>query len=125
MIPVAAWTAVAVLAALAVVQGCAALGAPWGRLLWGGRHRVLPTRLRVGSALSIALYGAFGWLLLSRAGIVAGGGAGFAVVATWVLFGYFALGILLNLASRSRPERWTMAPVCLVLATCTLLVALG
>jgi len=32
---------------------------------------------------------------------------------------------VLNAASRSRPERWTMAPLCAVLAGLTVLVALS
>jgi hypothetical protein len=121
----AAWLAVAMLAALAVLQAGVAAGRPWGRLVWGGRHRVLPRRLRIGSVLSVLLYAAFAWLLLARAGVLAGGDSAFVVVATWVLLGYFSLGVLMNLASRSAAERWTMAPTCVVLAAATLLVALG
>jgi hypothetical protein len=46
-------------------------------------------------------------------------------VGIWVLAGYFVLGIALNALSRSRPERWTMAPLCAVLAALTLVVALS
>ncbi|WP_157524930.1 hypothetical protein [Microbacterium yannicii] len=45
-------------------------------------------------------------------------------VATWVLFAYFAAGILLNGFSRSRPERHVMTPVTAVLAACAFVVAL-
>ena len=40
------------LGGLAVFQALLALGAPLGAFAWGGQHRVLPTRLRVGSAVS-------------------------------------------------------------------------
>ena len=43
----------------------------------------------------------------------------------WVLTGYFALGIVMNAISRSKPERFTMTPVSLVLAGLCLVVALG
>ncbi|CAN7375312.1 hypothetical protein LJR045_002255 [Microbacterium sp. LjRoot45] len=126
----AAWIATAVLAALATLQIAVAAGAPWGRLVWGGAHRVLPRRLRVGSAVSVVIYAAFAAVLLLRSGAVSGGlagGAGSPVIegAAWVMVAYFGLGILVNLASRSVPERAVMAPTCLVLAGTTLIVALA
>jgi hypothetical protein len=42
-----------------------------------------------------------------------------------VLVAYFVLGIGLNSISKSKPERWTMAPLCAVLAALTLIVALS
>lgn len=122
---IAAAVAVTLLAALALLQSCVAAGMPWGRLVWGGAHRVLPTRLRIGSGLSILLYAAFAWLLLARAGALPGGQGSFVVVATWVLFAYFVTGVVLNGVSRSTPERVTMTPVCLALAAATLVVALA
>ncbi|WP_396643537.1 hypothetical protein [Microbacterium sp.] len=43
----------------------------------------------------------------------------------WVIFGYLVLGIILNAISRSKPERYTMVPVVIVLAALSLLIALG
>ncbi|SBS74895.1 conserved membrane hypothetical protein [uncultured Microbacterium sp.] len=125
MAVIAAAVAVAILTGLAVLQVCVAAGAPWGRFVWGGRHRVLPRRLRIGSAVSVLLYAVFAAILLARAGVLPGCTSPVVVVATWVLFGYFALGILMNLASRSPAERWTMAPACVVLAVLTAVVALS
>ena len=121
---IATATAALVLAAIAVVQVLAAAGRPVGRLVWGGRHEVLPRPLRIASALSILLYVAIVLVLLARAS--ASGAPGTTPsVAAWVLVGYFALGIVLNGVSRSRAERLTMAPACLVLAACCLVVATG
>jgi hypothetical protein len=123
---VAAVSAVVVcvlLAALGGFQVALIAGAPLGRFAWGGQDRVLPLGKRVGSAVSIALYAAFALVVLSRAGLVAALPEAFAAVACWVLAAYFALGVLMNTASRSRPERWTMAPLCVVLAVLTVLVA--
>lgn len=125
MTTAAAVIACVVLLALAVLQVLVACGLPYGRLVWGGQHKVLPRRLRVGSAVSVVLYLAFGALLLSRAGVLPGGQTGVVMVMTWILFAYFVVGIAMNLISRSPAERWTMAPACAVLAVCTLIVALG
>jgi hypothetical protein len=51
--------------------------------------------------------------------------AGTADVAAWVLAGYFLLGVGLNAASRSRPERRVMTPVAVLLTACCLVVAAG
>ncbi|HEU4809013.1 MAG TPA: hypothetical protein VFT01_12190 [Homoserinimonas sp.] len=116
----------AILTALAVFQLALIAGAPIGRFAWGGQHRVLPAKLRVGSATSIVLYALFAIILLQRAGLAEVFGSDvFVQVATWVLFGYFALGILMNGISRSKAERNTMVPVTAVLAVLSLIVALG
>lgn len=121
----AALIASALLAALAVFQLALALGAPWGRFAWGGQHeRRLPRGLRIGSAVSIVLYALFAAVLLDRAGLVDAVPDAVARVGAWVLLAYFALGVLMNGLSRSRPERLVMTPVVLVLAVCTGIIAL-
>lgn len=126
MVSFALIVALALLAALTAFQIALACGAPWGRFAWGGAHpRVLPPRLRISSAVSVVLYAGFAALLLSRAGVLAGGGSAVIVVLTWILFAYFVIGIGLNAISRSRPERWTMTPVCVIMALMTLVIALS
>lgn len=97
-------------------------GAPLGRFAWGGQHHVLPMRLRVGSLVSILVYVLLGWVILARA--AQDDGHGVLAVATWVIAGYFLLGVALNLASRSRAERIVMTPVALLLGVLTVAVAL-
>lgn len=112
--------------ALAVFQAALIAGAPIGQFAWGGQDRILPTGKRIGSAMSIALYAAFALLVLQHAGLIAvTAWPRFTNIAIWVLAAYFVLGIIMNGISRSRPERWTMAPLCAVLAALTVLVALG
>jgi len=124
VVMIAASVAIAVLVALAVMQIALAAGAPWGRLAWGGAHARLPRHLRIASAFSVALYAGFAWTLLSRLGALPGL-IDVVFVLTWILFGYFVLGILMNAISRSRAERWTMTPVCAMLASMTLVIALS
>lgn len=122
----AAIAATVVLGLLAVFQLALVAGAPLGRLAWGGQSRVLPTRLRIGSVVSLIVYALIAAVLLERAGLIQlFGSLGFVQIAAWVVFAYFALGILLNAISRSKPERYTMVPVTIVLAALSLLVALG
>jgi hypothetical protein len=122
----AAIVAAIVFAALTVLQLLVAVGKPYGRLVWGGAHRVLPTKLRIGSVIAVALYAAFTLVLLDRSGLLSVFGSGaFRVVAAWVLFAYLAIGIVLNAISRSKPERFTMTPVTAVLAACAFVIAVS
>lgn len=126
MMPIAALAACVILAFLAAFQLSLIFGAPIGRFAWGGQVDVLPTRLRIGSAVSIIIYAIIAVILLEKAGIaIVIRNAGFVQIASWVVFAYFSLGILLNAISRSKPERFTMTPVTLVLAGLSLIVALG
>lgn len=117
--------ACALLAGLAVFQGALIVGAPLGRLAWGGQHRVLPANLRIGSAVSIGLYALFAYAALAKAGLVpALITESFTSVTIWVMTAYFALGVLMNGISRSRPERLVMTPATAALAALYLVLAL-
>lgn len=117
--------AVVILAVLAVFQLALALGAPLGHLAWGGANRVLPTKLRIGSLVSIAIYALIAFVLLERTGVINVLDQPLAEqVAAWVIAAYFVLGIGMNAISKSKPERFVMTPVVLVLAVLSLLVAL-
>jgi hypothetical protein len=112
------------LSGLAVFQVLLIAGAPLGRFAWGGRHAVLPVRLRVGSAVSVALYVLFAVLILQAADAFSVLPDGAAAVGIWVLAGYFVLGVAMNAASRSRSERLVMTPVVLALAAVCVVLAL-
>ena len=114
-----------ILALLAVFQLALVLGAPLGHFAWGGAHRVLPPRLRVGSSVAIVVYAIIVALALDRVGLVDVVPDAVSTVGMWIVFAYFVLGIPLNAISRSRPERYTMTPVVTVLAILSLIVALS
>ena len=127
MIGIAAATVASlVLASLAALQALVAAGRPYGRFVWGGQDDTLPRRLRIGSAVSILLYAAMATVLVARAidSNSHDSSSSFLGAATWVLAGYFGLGIALNAASRSRAERMVMTPTTAVLAMCALLLAI-
>lgn len=123
---IAASIALILLLALAIFQILLIAKVPLGRFAWGGQHDVLPAKLRIGSVISIAIYGFIAVLIVSKAGLLQIIPTGpFLDISTWVIFGYLALGIPLNAMSRSKPERYTMTPVVLVLVVCLLMVALA
>lgn len=122
---IAASALTVVLAVLAIFQAALVFGAPFGRFAWGGQHRVLPARLRIGSAVTIVVYALIAAIAWDRVGIVDVFPDAFSQVAMWVIFAYFTLGIAMNAISRSKPERYVMVPVSIVLAALSLLIALG
>ncbi|MEV8267875.1 hypothetical protein [Microbacterium sp. NPDC076911] len=114
-----------ILLLLAIFQLALALGAPLGRFAWGGQHRVLPPRLRVGSVIAIVIYGVIDLIAWDRVGAVDLFPELFSEIAMWVVFAYFALGVVMNAISRSKPERYTMVPITLALAVLSLFIAMG
>ncbi len=116
-----------ILGCLAVFQVALVAGAPpLGRFAWGGQHDVLPQKLRVGSVVSIVLYALFGYTALAKARLAPVlVSETFTDIFMWVLTAYFILGVALNAISRSKPERFVMTPVALVLAVLFLLLSLG
>jgi hypothetical protein len=125
VIMVAAVVAYVLLAALAGFQIALAAGAPLGRLAWGGKNRVLPRGLRIGSVVSVVLYALFAWLISAAVARATDVGDYAAHPGIWILTAYFGIGVLANLASRSRPERFVMTPVAALLCGCCLLIALA
>jgi hypothetical protein len=114
------------LALLAAFQLALAFGAPWGKFAWGGQHPgVLPPRLRIASALSVLIYAIIAVLAADLVGMIDLVPTTVSQVGMWVVFGYLALGVLMNAISRSKPERYTMTPVALVLAVLALLIAVA
>lgn len=125
MMELAAFIACTILAALAVFQISLAFGAPLGQYAWGGSHVVLPTKLRISSAISIILYLVFALIILSGASVLDIPMDGSVLnVGIWALTGYFFIGVFMNGISRSKRERAVMTPATLVLALACLLIAL-
>jgi hypothetical protein len=120
---IAAIVACILLGGLAVFQLALVAGAPIGQFAWGGQHRVLPARLRIGSVVAVVLYAVFALIILQRAGVSAALPEIVASVGIWIVAAYLILGVLANLVSRSRRERFVMTPIALVLCLSTFAVA--
>lgn len=125
VVDVAVVAVVAILIILAAFQVALAAGAPFGHFAWGGQHRVLPTGQRLGSVASVAVYTVIAMVALDRAGRIDLLPELASRIGMWVVFGFFALSIVGNSMSRSRPERSAMVPTTALLALLSLLVALG
>ena len=126
MTSIAAIIFTVLIAFLAAFQLALVFGAPLGRFAWGGQNDVLPPRLRRGSIIAVVLYAAFSVILLAVSGVlvipVLGPVGG---LLCWMITVYLSFGVVMNALSRSRPERFVMTPVAIVLSACALIVALG
>lgn len=123
---IAVITVLVILTILAIFQIALVFGAPIGHFAWGGQHRVLPQKLRIGSLFSIAIYIGIAACILSKSGVYQVIPQGLVLdILVWTIFAYFLLGTFMNAASRSKPERYAMTPTALVLAVCVFFVAIS
>lgn len=121
----AAWIFLTVIAGLGVFQLALAAGAPLGRFAWGGAQARLPTGLRIGSLVSLLIYGACAAVIADRAALADVMDDATSGVGAWIVAGFLALGVVMNAISRSAPERFTMTPVALALSVSAFVVAAG
>lgn len=123
----AAILAVVLLVAVAAFQVALAFGAPWGAAAWGGQNPgVLGRKLRIASGVAgIVVYPLIIALVLASAGLIDDGWLPVdGTVIMWALAGLLGVGAVMNVASRSRPER-NWSAVALTIALCCVIVALG
>lgn len=115
---------VALLALMVLFQLALAFGAPFGHFAWGGRYRVLPRRLRIGSLVALPIYAIIAVIVLDRAELIDMLPGSVSTVGTWIVFAYLLLSAGLNAISPSKHERYAAGALSLVLATLCLIIAL-
>ena len=118
--------AVVIIFGIAAFQLLLAAGVPLGRAAWGGAHRQLPGRLRVASAIAVALWVVAASTVLERGGHDVGPiSAEAARWAIWIIVALLGSGAILNVASSSPWERFLWAPIALIAACSCAFVAMG
>ncbi|NTZ90006.1 hypothetical protein [Agrobacterium tumefaciens] len=122
---VAVSLATLILLILSAFQIALAAGAPFGRLAWGGAHRVLPVKQRIASVASVAIYAFIASFPLQKTGFAIIWPAGWVEPAIWIIACYLAVSIGLNAMSTSRMERMVMTPVAAILAILFFIVSLS
>lgn len=103
-----------------------AFGAPLGNLAWGGKYKILPLSLRIGSFISALIFVFAGIIMLEKANLISFiNSPAFVSISIWffaVLFGLSSLG---NIMSKSRLEKRIMTPVALIIFSLCLIIAIG
>ncbi len=102
-----------------------ALGVPWGKAAWGGSQATLAPELRVASSASSVAFVGAALVVLGRAGYWRFRFSRVFHIGTWFLAVAMGLGAIMNLASSSVWERFIWAPVALLLALSSFVVARG
>lgn len=126
MVTVAAYTFAALILVVSAFQLALAAGAPWGHLAMGGKFpgRFPPT-LRVAALVQLALLVAFAAIVLIRSGLLLPEWQATSRVLIWIVVGFSALSLAMNLATPSRWERILWAPVAAGMTATSTIVALG
>jgi hypothetical protein len=118
---IAAVAAAVLFATISVFQVLLALGAPWGSAAYGGGAAgpdgVLPSGLRVASAIAAVILAVAAWVVLVRTDLVRRGLVSPRLLrwATWVIVAFMVLNTLSNLSSSSPVERWVLGGTTVVL----------
>lgn len=113
-------------AVVVAFQVALALGAPWGAYAMGGAYPgQFPPAMRVAAFVQAGILLGFAGIVLSRAGIALQRLERVSRWMIWVVVGFAALSLVLNLITPSAGERMLWAPVAFVLLACSLLVATG
>lgn len=114
-----------ILFSIAIFQVLLSLGYPLGEYAMGGYHKILPTKLRILSALSALLLLMMGLVFLQHTNVI--GWLPFSSTTTlvWVMTVFLGINTLTNLLSRSNKERFVMTPIACVTFFLSLLIALS
>ena len=123
----AAYLLVAIQICVALFQLALTLGAPMGEYTMGGQNvGRLPSKYRVGAAISMVVNLAIAGHYLAQTGFVQPLLPAQAnQLVNWSLVAFTALGLVMNSISRSKKERQMWVPVLLLSVLCAVIVALG
>ena len=123
----AAYAMVVIQICVSLFQLALTLGAPMGEYTMGGKNvGRLPSKLRLGSAISMIVNLAIAGHYLAQTGLLTPLlPADLNQIANWSLVAFTALGLVLNSISRSKKERKLWVPVLVLAVICSVIVALG
>lgn len=112
-----AWIGSFIFAGAAVFYILLTLGLPYGEFAMGGKHRIMPSQMRVACAVSVVIQ-LLAILYLLQAGHVISIGLPFDRGVCYFFAVYLILNTVMNLLSDSKKERFVMTPLSLVTAIC-------
>lgn len=120
---ISAWIGSFIFAGAAFFYILLTLGLPYGEFAMGGKHRIMPSQMRVACAVSVVIQ-LLAILYLLQAGHVISIGLPFDRGVCYFFAVYLILNTVMNLLSNSKKERLVMTPLSLVTAICFGLTAI-
>ena len=122
---IAALIAVVFFTVLSIFQLLLAIGLRLGKLAYGGKYEKLPTNMRIMSIVAIGIFVLASISVLERAVIIIiFNNPILTMVIVWIIAIYLAFNTLLNLLSKSKPEKLIMTPISLISAICCFIVVI-
>jgi hypothetical protein len=120
----AATALLVILGALAIFHVLMLAGALPSDIAWGGQAADAPQTLRTLEVVGLVVTVLFAAALAAKAGFIGSARVrGPARIGMWIMFGYFVLNVIGNLASTSGVERAIFTPVSVVVALLALRMA--
>ncbi|MNO49393.1 hypothetical protein D3C76_397450 [compost metagenome] len=112
-----AWIGSTVFAGAAILYILLSLGLPYGEFAMGGKHKIMPSQMRVACAISVVIQ-LVAILYLLQTGHVISIGLPFDRGVCYFFTAYLVLNTVMNALSKSIKERLVMTPLSLVTAIC-------
>lgn len=110
---------------MSIFQFLLVLGLPLGHLAYGGKHKKLPTNLRIMSLIAIGIFIFASIIVLERVELInIFKDRIVSLVIVWILAIYFTIGVVMNLISRSKWEKRIMTPIATVITVFCYIVAI-
>ncbi|WP_339288802.1 hypothetical protein [Paenibacillus sp. FSL E2-0201] len=118
-----AWIGSITFAGAVILYILLSLGLPYGEFAMGGKHRIMPSQMRIACAISVVIQ-LIAIFYLLQAGHVISIGLPFDRGICYFFAVYLILNTVMNLLSDSKKERLVMTPLSLVTAICFGLTAI-
>ncbi|MEK3750899.1 hypothetical protein NYE25_22170 [Paenibacillus sp. FSL E2-8871] len=112
-----AWIGSITFAGAAILYILLSLGLPYGEFAMGGKHRIMPSQMRIACAISVVIQ-LIAILYLLQAGNVISIGLPFDRGICYFFTVYLILNTVMNILSKSKKERLVMTPLSLITAIC-------
>ena len=105
-----------VIATMTILVAC---GLPLGEFTMGGQHKILPKKLRIVAAISVAIQ-IFAMIIILQAGSFIPLWFSFKITKYICFFfaTYLSLNTIMNMLSKSRKEKYLMTPISLIAGIC-------
>lgn len=111
---------------IAVLDLLITLGLPLGEFTLGGKHKVLPPKMRIASGVSFFVQIFAAVIILQVGGIVPFWfSEGISKGICYFFAAYLSLNTVMNISSKSKKERYVMTPLALLAAICFWITAIS
>ena len=108
-----------------ILQGCLAIGLPWGQASMGGKYPgKYPPKMKAVAIINMIILGLFAAIVLSKADLIFPQLKSISEIGIWLVVVFMLVGTVLNTITPSKIERiW--APVAFIQLITSLILAIN